>query len=249
MANAPSPLSELDALDPVPEQVKLTSGTVVVLEDLKARQFFKLLRIVTHGAMPLMQDMSLFKLDPDTDPGEFTSRLLSILVLSIPDAEDETIEFIASMCKPYGLIEDRRLNKQDAERNEELWRRLAKDLDNPELDDLVTLIEAVVRRESADIQALGKRLAAMFKLADRTGQLRTPQTTETPTETPTSSPDQTSVRTPDSSADSPAPSISWPPSTAGTTTTSGLSHSGASVSVSPPSGNAGTTPGGSDSNG
>ena len=38
-------------------------------------------------------------------------------------------------------------------------------LDNPELEDLVDLIEAIVRREAKDIMALGKRLAAMLKLA------------------------------------------------------------------------------------
>ncbi len=238
MANAPGSASELDALDPIPEQVKLSSGTTVVLEDLRARQFFKLLRIVTHGALPLVQDMSLFKLDPDTDPGEFTAKLLSVLVLSIPDAEDETIVFLSSMVKPYGLIEGRRLNNQDRERNAALWSDLAREMDNPELDDLVTLIEAVVRREAGDIQALGKRLAAMFKLASRTGQLE-----------PSPSPAPTSAPTPTSSVDSPAPSTSSPTSTDGPTSTSQTFGSVASVSVSPQFGSDATTPDGSASNG
>lgn len=165
-------MSELDALDPVPEQLKLSSGTFVLIEDLKARQFFKLLRIVTHGALPNMRDLSIFQLDPDTSQDEFGARLLSVMVMSIPDAENETLEFVQSMCKPVGLIEGRRqLSKQDLERNADLWTKLLTDLDNPELDDLVTIIEAVVRREAADIQALGKRLAAMFKLAQKTGQV------------------------------------------------------------------------------
>lgn len=194
---------ELDALDPVPGQVKLSSGTVVVLEDLKARQFFKLLRIVTHGALPVMQDMSIFKMDPDADTAEFTGRLLSLMLLSIPDAEDETLEFVRSMCKPYGLIEGRKLNNQDTERNNALWASLDQELFNPELDDLVDIIEAVVRREAKDIQALGKRLGAMLNLAEKTGQLKS---------APGPSPS-----TPTSWADSPAPSTSSPTSTDGPT--------------------------------
>lgn len=228
--------NEIDALDPVPEQVKLATGTVVVLESLRARQFFKLLRIVTHGALPVMQDMSILRMDPNADPGEFAGKLLSLMLLSIPDAEDETIEFIRSMCKPVGLIEGRKLNKQDAERNNELWNRLDNDLDNPELDDLLTIVEAVVKREAADIQALGKRLAGMLKLAEKTGQL-------------SSLPNRTSETTPLSSADSPEPSTSSPPSTDGPTTPSQDSPSPDSANVSPPSANDASTPTGSANSG
>ncbi len=228
--------TELSALDPIPEQVKLESGTIVVFEDLKARQFFRLLRIVTHGAMPLMQDMSLFQLDPEADATEFTGRLLSVLLLSIPDAEDEAIEFVNSMVKPYGLIEGRKLNKADAERNNALRTALAEELYNPTLEDLFTVIEAVVRRESADIQALGKRLAAMFKLAKKTGQLD-------PSRNPTS------ATTPASSEDSPEPSTSSAASTAGATTSSATSASVDFDNASQLFASGVTTSGGSGSNG
>jgi len=166
--------NELDALDPVPEVVTLTTGTQVQIEDLKSRQFFKLLRIVTRGALPALRDFSVFQTDVDFDVKEFAGRFLSLMLLSIPEAEDEAIEFVNAMVKPVGLIERPRgskLSKQDLERNTELWQRVIVDLDNPELDDLVTIIEAVVKREAADIQALGKRLAAMFRMAEKTGQV------------------------------------------------------------------------------
>lgn len=228
-----APTSELDALDPIPEQVKLSDGTIVVLNDLRARQFFKLLRIMTHGALPVLRDMSVFNIGPDTDPAEFGARLLSVVVLAIPDAETETIQFLQSMCRPYGLIERPALNKQDLERNNTLWDTLERTLANPHLDDLVTLIEAIVKRESADIQALGKRLVAMFKLAAKTGQL---------SQSPTSPTDS-------SSADSPAPSTFSPASTAGTTTASATSPSEGSASVSPPSVSVASTASGNASNG
>lgn len=222
---------ELDALDPVPEQVKLQSGTVVVLEDLKARQFFKLLRIVTHGALPIMQDMSIFKMDPDADTAEFTGRLLSVMLLSIPDAEDETLEFVRSMCKPAGLIEGRKLNKADTERNNALWAALDTDLFNPELEDLLDIVKAVIDRESADIQALGKRLSAMFNLAEKTGQLTSRQPTQT------------------SSEDSPELSTSSPTSTDGPTESSENSPSSGSGRSSRRSANAAARSAETESNG
>lgn len=229
--------SELDALDPVPEQLKLSTGTIVEIEDLKTRQFFKLLRIVTHGALPLMSDLSLFKLDPDSDLGEFTGRLLAVLVMSIPDAVDETIDFVRVMVKPSGVIEGRKLNKADSERNDYLWAQVDNDLENPELEDLISIVEAIVKREAADIQALGKRLASMMNLAAKTGQLK-------PDRQP-----PTNASTPSSSADSPDPSISYPTSTDGATTTSDGSASADFGSASQQSESVSTTSGGSASNG
>jgi hypothetical protein len=224
-------VSELDGLDPLPEQVKLVSGTTVLMERLHARQFFKLLRILTHGALPVLQDGGLFELNADTDVTEFGNRLLSVLLVSIPNAEDETIEFVRSMCRPVGLVSGRKLNKQDTERNAALWAVVDEELDNPALDDLVTIVEAVVRRESEDVQALGKRLAAMFGLAQKTGQL------------PASLTPSTRI----SSADLPEPSTSSPPSTDGPTTSSADSLSADSASVSPPSESAAPTDSGTGS--
>ncbi len=233
-------MSELDALSPVPATIRLSTGTVLELESLRARQFFKLLRIITRGAMPAMQDLSVFKLDPEADAGAFAGRLLSLMLLSIPEAENEAIEFIQSMVQPAGLIDRRssgtKLNKQDLERNTELWAKALTDLDNPNLDDLVTIIEAIVKREAGDIQALGKRLTAMFKLAEKTGQIPTP------------SPNQTSPAG-TSSADSPERTTYSVTSTGGPTTSSVNSHSDGFVSVSLPSENVSTSFGGNETNG
>lgn len=226
-------MSELDALDPLPQEFKLQNGAVIEFESLRARQFFKLLRIITHSAVPAMRD--LFALDPNEDQQKFVTTLLTVVVLSIPDAEDETIEFLNSMVKPVGLIEGRRLNKGDSERNEELWRQVDEEMDNPHLEDLVGLVEAIVRREAADIQALGKRVAAMFKLAEKTGQTRNLKSPSPTTETNTSS------------AGSLGPSTSSRASTGGRTRRSRTSRSGDSVNVSPQSENDASTASGSES--
>ena len=214
MADDDAPATtELDALDGSPGQLTLSTGLVIEIEDLKARQFFKFLRIITRGAMPNVKDMSLFKLDGDIDVRDFAGRLMSLVLLSIPEAENEAIEFVQAMCKPTGLI-DRpaaRLSKQDKERNNEMWTRFIVDLDNPELEDLVSIVEAIVKREAADIQALGKRLGGMFKMAEKTGLLD-------------GSPTRTSQDA-NSSADSRGHSTWSRTSTAGTTTNSANSAS------------------------
>lgn len=227
--------NEIDKLDPVPDTVTLKSGLVVQLESLRARQFFKLLRIITHGALPGMREAGLFDMD-GLDADEFMGRLLSVTLLSIPDAEDETIEFLRSLCYPAGLIERKGLNKQDIERNQILWAGLDAELENPELDDLITILEAVVKRESEDIQALGKRLASMFKLAEKTGQIDT-QSPNQPESTPASSAESAGRRT------------SSRRSTAGRTKRSSTSRSDDSVNVYLPSENDSITPVGSMSNG
>jgi hypothetical protein len=226
--------NEIDQLDPIPEIITLRSGMKVQLESLKGRQFLKLLRIVTHGALPGLRDSGIFQLDfDDLDVDEFVGRLLSVVVMAIPDAEDETFVFLRSMCYPVGLIERRGLNKQDVERNTLLWEALDDELENPELDDIVTIIEAVVKREAADIQALGKRLASMLRLAMKTGQV--PQS---PSPSTSTSP---------SSEGSPGHSTSSRRSTGGRTKSSSNSRSVESVSVSLLSENDSTMPVGSAS--
>jgi hypothetical protein len=224
--------NEIDQLDPIPETIVFRSGMKVQLESLKGRQFLKLLRIMTHGALPGLRDSGIFQLDFDNlDVDEFIGRLLSVVVMAIPDAEDETFEFLRSMCYPVGLIERRGLNKQDVERNTLLWEALDQELENPELDDIVTIIEAVVKREAADIQALGKRLASMLRLAMKTGQI--PESPSQPTST---SP---------SSEESPARSTSSRRNTAGRTKSSSRSRSVESVNASLLSESDSTTPAGS----
>lgn len=222
--------TEIDMLDPIPESVTLRSGMVVRLESLRSRQFFKLLRIITHGALPGIRDAGLLDIENLENTEEFMGRLLSVTLLSIPDAENETIEFVRSLCYPDALIERKTLNKQDVEHNQALWDALDEELVNPDLDDLVTIIEAVIKREAQDIQALGKRLASMFKLAEKTGQIPSAST----------SPNQ-KESTSASSEDSHGRSTSSRRNTAGRTTKSVTSPLLGSDKSSPRSGKDSTT--------
>lgn len=161
-------ISEEDILDPVPETYTLSDGTVVAIQDLKTRQFFRLFRIITHGAPAYMEDgiASLF----DGDGEEIVGRLLAMVVFSIPEAEQETIDFLSSMVKPVGLAEGSNLSKQAVEKNRELWNDVDDVLNNPELEDTLGIVELIIRREAKDLAALGKRLVSMLEVALKTGQ-------------------------------------------------------------------------------
>lgn len=148
--------------------VELSTGFKVNVLPLKSRQFFKLLRIITHGAGGLLMNLNF---SGDDSPEAFGAKLLALVGYAVPDAEDEVIEFLLSITEAEGTKSGRKLTKEDKKTNEELAEQLFEELDNPELEDLLTIIEAIVKREAGDLQALGKRLMAMFDLAKKTGQI------------------------------------------------------------------------------
>ena len=205
--------SELDRLDPQPATLKLSTGLQVDLVRLRTRQFFRLLRVLTHGAGPAMMRAGL---DFKAGAEQFTAQLLTLVVMSIPDAEQEAVAFLQSMLKPSGLAEGRKLTKQQDEDNEALWERFNTDLFNPELEDLIDLIEAIVRQEAPELQALGKRLQVMLKMFQATGQDKEP---------PEPEPSQQDLA---SSESSPPRSTSSPASTDGETSESSTSRSAGS---------------------
>jgi hypothetical protein len=207
--------SELDRLDPEPVSVKLSTGFPVEIVRLRTRQFFRLLRVLTHGAGPAMMQAGLNFRD---DPTEFTSKFLMLVLMSIPDAETEAIAFLQSMCKPAGLSEkaESQQSKQEKEDNQARWDEFNKELFNPELGDTIDLIEAIVRQEAPELQALGKRLEGMLALFRKTGQDQEPAE-------PEASPEELASRGP-----SPSPSTSSAASTDGLTSTSSESPSAGS---------------------
>lgn len=171
------PESELDRIDPQPVLCEFTTGFTVEVVRMRTRQFFRLLRILTHGAGPAMMQAGL---NFNAEGSEFVTQLLTLVVMSIPDAEQEAVQFLASMCKPAGLVErdGAALNKQETEANAELWKRHGEELHNPDLEDTIDLIELIVRQEAPELQALGKKLQKTFTLFRRTGQDKEPKETE-----------------------------------------------------------------------
>jgi hypothetical protein len=211
--------SELDRLDPQPETCKLSTGFEVDIVRMRTRQFFRLLRVLTHGAGPALTQSGL---DFAAGGEEFGQKLLMLVVMSIPDAEQEAIGFLASMCRPSGIADKpaSQLTKQENEANQALWARFNDELHNPDLDDTLDLIEVIVRQEAPELQALGKKLQRTFKIFQATGQDKEP---------PEPEPSPQEINSP---ALSPQPSTSSATSTGGPTSTSSTSRSADSGSAS-----------------
>lgn len=206
-----SAVSEIDRLDPQGETIKLSSGIQVTVLPLRMRQLFRLLRIVTRGGaayLPMLRDALM--MSGDENAAEvFGTQLIAIAMIALPEAEDEAVDFVQSVVEPASLLPGK--DKQATEINASRRNALADELGNPDLDDLVTIIETVIDREKDDLVALGKRLGAMFNLAVKTGQVdqETAQTIQ-----------ESVVQIPESPVPSPEPSISSPLSTDGPTMSS-----------------------------
>lgn len=161
---APEPVKdEVDRLlDEPGGPLTLASGTVVTLRPLKLREFLKLLKIITRGAGTLLQDLQL----DFEDATQFTQTLLAVVLFAVPEAEDETIEFIQTIVEPTELSGD--LKEQAGQR-----LTLMRELENPELEDMIEILTALIRAEGRDLQSLGKRLRVMFQTAQKLGALKT----------------------------------------------------------------------------
>lgn len=210
MSNAVnSSISEIDRLDPESTFVELSSGVSVKVLPLRMRQLFKLLRIVTRGGsayLPALRDAFLLA----TDEGAadvFGTQLIAIAVMALPEAEDEAVAFIQSVVEPVNLRPGS--DKQSKEHNNQLYSILYSELENPDIGDVLTIIEAVINQEKDDLVALGKRLAAMFRVASKAdpeiaatlqGSTEQTQPSQEPSPVPvTSSPQSTGGQTTQSS--------------------------------------------------
>lgn len=209
--------SELDRIDPQPVTVKLESGFPVEVVRLKTRQMFRLLRILTRGAGP-----AIAQLDFSSDSETFGTQLLGTVIMAIPDAEQETVAFLQSMAKPAGLVEKKpqHQTKADAEHNTELWDRFNEELFNPEIGDTVSLLEVIVANEAPELQALGKRLKALWATARKAVGLEKPE----------KAPEAQDLHLPSPEPTAPS-STSSATSTAGPTSTSSTSPSAGSGSA------------------
>lgn len=150
--------ADVDALSPSPDLITLESGFVVNVERLRTRGMFKLLKIVTRGAGPIVMQM---KLDFE-DSEAFVAQLLALIMMAVPEAEDEAIEFVRFMVTP-SEYKEKAASKAEIEKNKELFEILADELDDPALTDMITIISKIIENEAQDIQALGKQLSALLK--------------------------------------------------------------------------------------
>lgn len=150
---------EIEALLATPNgPFELSSGSVVTIRQMNLREFLRLLKIISRGAGASLGNMSLDFNDPD----QFVQTLLAMVLFAIPEAEDETVDFIQNMVEPANLSKDSKIAlEQRAKLFDELY--------NPDLEDMINIIGVIVASEGKDLQKLGKRLRSMFSVASKMG--------------------------------------------------------------------------------
>ena len=141
--------------------IVLESGTEVEVVPLRLRETMKLLKIVTRGAGSVLEQL-MGELDME-DPAAFAQTLGALVIMSIPEAENEAVAFIQAMVVPANK------DALTAQERVELTQKINNELENPDLNDTISIIERVIRRESEDIRNLGKRISAAFKVAGKVG--------------------------------------------------------------------------------
>lgn len=156
------PRDELERVEPQPTgPITLKSGLVVDVLPLRLRATMKLLRIVTHGAGRAgVLESAIGNLDLE-DGEEFGQNLAALVLFALPEAEDESVEFIQSMVLPADYV-----NLDEDTRTDQL-NKLAYELADPDLNDVVSIVERVIRRESEELRSLGKRISTAVKLTQK----------------------------------------------------------------------------------
>lgn len=151
---------DVEAIVAEAEPLTLSNGFGIKVKRIRTRETFKLLKIITGGFQGSIGSLLFGENDSEE---AFTGALLGAVIVSIPDAEDEAIDFIQAMVEPSNIVEDPR-TKPEREANEEAYAKLGRLMENPELDDLVTIIEKIITNEGPQIRALGNRLALLLKV-------------------------------------------------------------------------------------
>ncbi len=159
-SNGPSLVEELEIIQSDPtEPFALSNGVQVVVQRIRVRETLILLKILTRGAGDVLAQM---RFNLNMDPDEFVGIFLGSVLFSIPESEDETVEFLNRIVKPKHYI-DKPTTPQELEANATMTMQIAETLDNPELDDFVEIMERLIRIEGPHILALGKRIAALLQ--------------------------------------------------------------------------------------
>lgn len=152
-----NPETDTDILLAEPTNLKLVSGLEVKVLRLRTKALLSLFRILMRGASDILFSG---KLDPNDDG--FQQQLMFAVLFSIPEDPEGTLEFLRVMVEPAQL-RTTRTSKGDDLWNQEQWETLDKELEDPDLEDLIDIVAAIVQSEAPHIQALGKKLTGLVK--------------------------------------------------------------------------------------
>ena len=147
---AGSARSDIEEIDPQPTDGPITigvgrgdGGVKVKVNRLKTREFLALLRFLSRGLGPAVAELS-FNTD---DEEELAGEMIGTLIVALPEATDEFMEFVQAVVTPVG--------KDDV-------ARVKQEMANPDIDDLMAIGERVVVQEIPDLRRLAGNAQAMW---------------------------------------------------------------------------------------
>jgi hypothetical protein len=143
--------------------VTLSNGHRLPLRQLKAKQLFVLMRIITRGGFQLVPTL-LAGMGTWT-PAEFANQLIALTVWAVPEAPEATLEFLRTMVD-FPVNEEGNLTEQGKEDVNLLV--------DPEMEDVVEIITAIVMENKDDLVSLGKKMRSAMEVMKKTGQLKNP---------------------------------------------------------------------------
>lgn len=139
-AETAEPEDDLEVILPSPTDLRV-AGIECQLRRLKAREFFQLMAVLTNGMGPALSQM---KLSTD-DQEEFAGAMIGAFMVALPNAVDDFILLCDMIVIP----------KYDEDQG-----KLKEAMRNPELDDLMHIVDCVIYNEQDDLyQLLGKARA------------------------------------------------------------------------------------------
>jgi hypothetical protein len=137
-------VEDLEPIVPSVENVTI-AGVPCRIRRLKTREFLALVNVLTSGLGASLQEVSI----DFTDEESIGSDLSALMLLAIPNAVDEFAMFLRAVVEPK--------DEKDAAKVATYL------IDNPDVDDLLLIFEAIVTQEKDDLAVLAGKAQAMWK--------------------------------------------------------------------------------------
>ena len=154
MTAAPAQDEDLAVILPEPTQLEI-GGIRCDVKHLKAREFFQLMGIVTKALGPNVAQM---RIQPGATAESLGADLAVILAMTIPEQLEEFMRFCRSIVVPEDPADGDKLTEA---------------LENPEPDELLALIDALIENEKDNLyELLGKAKAYLAKWSKTFQQVR-----------------------------------------------------------------------------
>lgn len=129
--------------DPFPIGVDAPEGAVLVrVNRLRTIELLMLLRALSAGVGP-----ALAEIDFTDDTEENVGLMVGLIISGMGEAGPQVLDFLRAVVKPVG--------KDDK-------ARVAKEMVNPDIEDTLTIVEAIVTQEMPDFERLLGKAQAMF---------------------------------------------------------------------------------------